>query len=272
MSLKGLKRIFYTFGLVALCTALFSFAGVANALDIVLEPSVKQREIGDQVRVQIYADSAVDIISMGVKVSFDPAILQVVSASKYEDLSTNDGWVMDADGDPLTPTDQYTDPPVEIDNVSGTVMIIGGRLVGNDPSNSGLSDKVLLGSIVFTAIANGTSNLNVDLAKYHSNHPTDTFDNFVQIDGTVTEPGNVPGPPALGTICVVDDACKGDLNNDGGVNFADLAEMKANFFTDCSTLPPWEVCVGDVNNDGFVNFADLALMKENFFREDCLCN
>jgi hypothetical protein len=178
---------------------------------------------------------------------------------------------MDADGDPLTTADQYTDPPVEIDNTNGSVMMIGGRLMGNTPSTSGLSGKVLLGSIVFTAIDKGTSNLGVDLAKYHPNDPTDTYDNFVQLNGAVDEPTNVQ--PGLGTICVVDDPCKGDLNNDAYVNFGDLAQMKANFFTNCSTLAPWEVCVGDLDGDGFVNFADLAQMKANFFRENCdLCN
>jgi hypothetical protein len=267
--MKRLKRVLFTTGFLTLCSAFFSFAGVANALDIVLEPSIKQREIDDQVRVQIYADPAVDLISMGVKVSFDPTILQVASASKYEDIINNNGWIMDADGDPLTTVDQYTDPAVEIDNTAGSVMMIGGRLTGN--TTTGLSGKVLLGWIVFDAVANGTSNLNVDRAKYHPNHDTQTYDNFVQLGGTVDEPTNVPGD--LGTICVVDDACKGDLNNNGAVNFADLALMKANFFTDCSTLAPWEVCVGDLNGDGQVNFGDLALIKANFFRDDCaLCN
>jgi hypothetical protein len=61
----------------------------------------------------------------------------------------------------------------------------------------------------------------------------------------------------------------GDLNNDGFVNFADLALMRINFFTNCSTLPPGTECVGDIDNDGFVNFADLAIMKINFFSGPC---
>ncbi len=61
------------------------------------------------------------------------------------------------------------------------------------------------------------------------------------------------------------DACPSDLNNDGIVNFADLALLKANFFTDCSTLPPGEVCVGDINGDGAVNFVDLAILKADMF-------
>ncbi len=72
-----------------------------------------------------------------------------------------------------------------------------------------------------------------------------------------------------GMLAYFDVACPGDLNRDGSVNFPDLAAMRANFFTNCSTLPPGTECVGDINNDGFVNFADLALMQANFFRSGC---
>ncbi len=54
-------------------------------------------------------------------------------------------------------------------------------------------------------------------------------------------------------------ACDADLNNDCGVNFGDLAELKAVFFP----LPPDPEA--DFTGDGFVNFADLARMKQTFF-------
>jgi FtsP/CotA-like multicopper oxidase with cupredoxin domain len=60
--------------------------------------------------------------------------------------------------------------------------------------------------------------------------------------------------------------CVGDIVIDGQVNFADLALLKANFFTTCT---PGTECVGDINNDNAVNFADLALLKANFFRGGC---
>ena len=263
--MKHVNRYLFTQSLIALFTLFLYIPGIANALEIVLEPSSKQREIGDQIRFQVYADSAVDLISMGVKVTFDPTILQVVDASKYEEFSN--GWVMDADGIEATTSDRYATPAVEIDNTNGSVMMLGGRLIGS--TTTGVTGKVLLGWIIFEAIANGTSSINVDRAKYNPN-PQETYDNFVQLSGTVDEPTNVPGD--LGAICVVENACKGDISNDGNVNFADLAAMRANFFTDCSTLPPWEVCEGDLNNDGSVNFEDLALMRANFFRSDCFCN
>jgi DNA-binding beta-propeller fold protein YncE len=53
-------------------------------------------------------------------------------------------------------------------------------------------------------------------------------------------------------------ACDPDLNNDGVVNFGDLAAMKKVFF---KTDP-----VADLNDDGVVNLADLAIMKKSFFK------
>jgi len=52
--------------------------------------------------------------------------------------------------------------------------------------------------------------------------------------------------------------CDADLNNDGVVNFADLAIMKKVFFSTNS--------VADLNGDGTVDFADLAKLKSVFFQ------
>jgi hypothetical protein len=51
--------------------------------------------------------------------------------------------------------------------------------------------------------------------------------------------------------------CDPDLNNDGSVNFADLALLKQRFFTADADA--------DLTGDGSVNFADLALLKSRFF-------
>lgn len=52
--------------------------------------------------------------------------------------------------------------------------------------------------------------------------------------------------------------CDADFNNDGIVNFIDLAAMKAAFFTNDPVV--------DLNADGFVNFLDLSIMKQSFFQ------
>jgi YVTN family beta-propeller protein len=51
--------------------------------------------------------------------------------------------------------------------------------------------------------------------------------------------------------------CDPDLNNDGVINFADLALMKSVFFTNNPDA--------DLNGDSVVNFADLAVLKAMFF-------
>jgi predicted flap endonuclease-1-like 5' DNA nuclease len=53
-------------------------------------------------------------------------------------------------------------------------------------------------------------------------------------------------------------ACDADLNDDGIVNFADLARMKAVFFKNDADA--------DLNGDGSVNFVDLAMLKQRFFQ------
>lgn len=53
-------------------------------------------------------------------------------------------------------------------------------------------------------------------------------------------------------------ACDADLNNDGIVNFADLAIVRQRFFTSDPH--------SDLNGDGIINFADLAILKQRFFQ------
>lgn len=53
-------------------------------------------------------------------------------------------------------------------------------------------------------------------------------------------------------------ACDPDITNDGIVNFADMAQLKAVFFR----RDP----LADLNGDGVVNFIDLAIMKKAFFK------
>ena len=234
-----------------------------GTLAIVLEPSNAQREVGGKVRVHIYADSADTLISMGVKVTYDKNVLHAISAEKY--TAFGDGWIMDADGSDATTDDQYTTPAVEIDNTNGTVTMIGGRLMGS--STAGLSGKVMLGWIVFEAIANGTSNLNVDLAKYHPNDPTDTFDNFVTVGGIVDNPTNVPGD--LGVICVLSGAHPGDINNNGWVEPGDYAILRSHMYTGFPD-PAYNV-LADLNGNGWVEPGDYAILRAHMNTQCLVC-
>lgn len=253
--MKSLKGSFWKGGVTTLICSVFLFAGVASALDIVLEPDNAQREVGDKVRVHIYADNAVDLISMGFKVSFNKDILQVESASKYEE-DADTSWVMDADGDPATTDDQYRTPPVEIDNTNGVVTMVGGNIKGE--STTGHSGKVFLGWIVFEAIANGNSNLEVNLGRYNPN-PGKTYHNFVRLDKAVDEPTNVPGD--LGIICVKDGAHPGDINGNGYVepgDYAALRQAMGKGFPDSD----YNV-LADLNGNGYVEPGDYAILRSH---------
>lgn len=246
--MKGSRKSFITLIGVILC-GFFLFLTNVNALEIVLEPDNAQREIGGKVRVHVYANGASDLISMGITVSFDASVLQVVSASKYEDVDY--GWLLDADGDPATTDDQYNDPPVEVDNTSGTVTMIGGHMAG--PSTGGLTGKVLLGWIVFDAVGNDNSNLTVDLA-----NPA-PFDNFVALGGMVDEPTNVPS--ALGIICVKAGAHPGDINGNGWVEPGDYAVLRSHMMTGFPD-PNYNV-LADLNGNGWVEPGDYAILRSH---------
>lgn len=246
--------------IISLIVLLFGLPCVAGALEIELQPADAQREIGGKVRVHIYATDADSLISMGVKVTFDPTILQVEDASKYEDF--DEGWVMDGDADPGTTDDQYTLPEVVIDNVAGTVTMIGGRLMGT--VTMGLTGKVLLGWIKFVAVANGNSFLDIDLAKYNPT-PGETFDNFVKLSSIVDEPTNVPGD--LGSICIVENACIADVDGDGDVDMMDALKFRnasPSSFGSTNYNP-----AADLDGDGDVDMMDALKFKQGSPRSVC---
>lgn len=265
------KRNHYSLHLLpaVLLTIVFLIPGFAHALEIELVPDTAQRAIGGKVRVHIYANPATELISMGIKLSFNDQgqVLQVESASKYEDF--DHGWVMDADGDPLTTDDQYTLPLVETG--SDSVTMIGGRLMGpgggsKDSAIPYLSGKVLLGWIDFVAIGNGTSNLHVDLGRY--NPGEGTYDNFVNLDESLDEPTNVPDN--LGIIYVAEDACECDLNGDGSCNGLDWLDFYPAWNRDDCKVPGAEPCLCDLNNDGGCDGLDWLLFYPDWNRTDCL--
>ena len=250
---------------------------VCHALDISIEPwNGKEGSVIMLQSIFSYATNATDLISMGIKVSFNPRVFEAVDAHKYEDFYN--GWVMDGDADPDSTNDQFTLPIVEIVNYIdnndpaddiGEVTMIGGRLMGTQ--TVGLTaEKLLLGWIVFKAIGVGNSPLTIDLAKYHPEHPAQTFDNFVQLGGQVDEPLNVP--VEFATFCVKPDACEAESNGDNFVNLRIFGKLRANYGKDYILSPhtPW---VGDYNGDARVNLLDFGLLRRDYGRKDCLtCN
>lgn len=249
--------------IVTVVGSLLLLSASVFASDIVIEPAAIQRSVGQYARVHVYADNATNLISMGVKVSFNPAVLQVADADKNTQFDT--GFVMDEDGDPATTDDQYTTPDASWDNTAGTVTFLGGRLIGT--ATTGLSGKVLLGWIKFEVIGGGDTALHVDRAQYHPNHPNQTFDNFVELSGTVDEPANLPGD--LGAVCVTDTPCYGDINQNGIVDPFDYAKFKTSY------LKPFPHAAYDVNADfngnGIVDPFDFSMFKTWYLKPCSTC-
>lgn len=86
--------------------------------------------------------------------------------------------------------------------------------------------------------------------------------------GTVVVSGVEGAASAATTAC--SNTCPADLTDDGAVNFADLAILRANFGANCTTLPPETKCPGDITGDRYVNFADLARLRAAFGSSGCI--
>jgi hypothetical protein len=251
-------------GVAAFLAVFFLWAGFSYALDVTIEPSAAQREVNGKVRVHIYATDAINLISFGIKITFNPAVLQVDSADKYYNIDTLAGWLMDADGSGGTKADQYFTPNVVIDNPGGSVTMIGGRLTG--ATTTGLSGKVLLGYVVFNAKANGNTNIALSVAK------PPLFDNFVGLSPPTVYDGDiapVSNPENKGIICVAVGARPGDVNANGAVDAADFAELRA-AIGKAYPDPAYNV-KADLNGNGAVDAADFAILRVNIGKPILAC-
>ena len=107
-------------------------------------------------------------------------------------------------------------------------------------------------------VADATDNCpdaaNADQADFDTDGVGDACDNCTEVANVDQIDTNGDG---FGNIC---DA---DVTNDGTINFNDLNELKAAFFTNTDS-PNWDPDL-DFDSDGLVNFNDLNVMKANFF-------
>ena len=253
--------------IIALAVLVIAMANVGYALDVIVEPNNIQRKVGENVRVYLYATDAIDIISFGIQVSFNPTVLQADSANTVKNTDFSTGFVMtdtDAGGNPVgTP---YTTPDIDIDNTVGTIFMMGGRLTG--ASTLGLNGTVLLGWITFDAIANGNSNILIDLGKVNTNHGA-TFANFVGLGGTLAPVYDDTIGFQSGTICVMANACSANFNpgEDLVVNTIDFSIFRAAFgktFPDSGFDP-----LVDLNADGIINTMDFSIFRSQFGTLGC---
>lgn len=228
----------------------------AWAQNVSLNPEYAQRNLDGRVRMHIILSEATNLLSMGIKISFDPTKLQVDT-----DYTSKNKIVWQFTD--LLPDSLAYAPDIEIDNASGTVTMIGGRL------QPGINDTdVLLGWVTFDCSSTNTGNTNVTVGL--ANPPP--YDNFV---GEILTLGQ--DPPLYdsdidfegATICIVTaDACEGDFENDQNVDMSDMLTFK-NVYP--STFPNSDYTPGpDFNADGNVDMSDMLTFKNDYPRGDCL--
>jgi hypothetical protein len=120
--------------------------------------------------VNIFVDcTGRNVLSFGVKLTYNSAELSVVSAEKNEAV-----WYFGNESQKFP----YKDPDV---SKKGEVSIIGGRLDTNNPLGGVRGERILIGKVLFNRISTSISDLSLSFAK------TDNYVNFMTTDGTVLD-------------------------------------------------------------------------------------
>ncbi len=211
-----------------------------------------------ELTLKVYADttesfgvdgSAVEpLVSYGVKVTYLPEELNAatIAATKNE----TDWYFGTADGTKYP----YIDPDT---STEGAVVIIGGKIDENSPTDGVAGSKVLLGTVVFERIDTEVApTISVELGK------DGDYVNFCTNDGDPldnTERLNFDEPTI---VCYIE----GDVNLDGNVNIADLGAVQKDWLKQGSDISNPNA---DLNGDGWVNIGDLGLVQKNWLKS---CN
>lgn len=139
-SFSKFSLLFNTFVLAAIFAALFFITNTAHAADLLFNPSTGSYTAGQTFTATIQVDpSGQAVNSAEASVSFDPALLSVVSVSK--DGSVFSLWV--------------TEP--EFSNSAGTITFGGG-------SPSPINSRANVLTVTFRAVAEGTGTVTFDEA------------------------------------------------------------------------------------------------------------
>ncbi|MEL7447769.1 MAG: laminin B domain-containing protein [Pseudomonadota bacterium] len=121
---------------------------------------------------------------------------------------------------------------------------LDGLYIATDYSDGTTTIGVIDRSFIDNVVLTGTSGNDPD-----ADGVPDLVDNCLEVMNADQRDSNADG---------IGNACDADLNNDCVVNFSDLGQMKAVFFsTDADA---------DIDGDGVVSFSDLGAMKAAFFQ------
>jgi len=185
--------------------------------------------------VYLYADiNTTSVLSCGVKLTYDDSELEVVSATKNEEI-----WYMGTPGEKKS----YMDPDT---GTSGQVIIVGGKLDTAEPLAGVTGERVLLGSVRFDRLESSmpfSPSLSMDDGR------AAPYDNFVAIDGTVLDNSGV----VFGSITVKERA---DANADGTIDSRDIRALRK--IIGSEDAPCW--C--DCNDDTVVDSRDIRCLRQ----------
>ncbi|MGA1824846.1 MAG: hypothetical protein ACMUIP_09285 [bacterium] len=223
------------------------------ALSLEVNPARASRNVNGKIRIHINLKGAVNLLSCGVTVTYDPLKLGADEAntSKNEDI-----WVMEGD------SVSYTDPAVEFDHTNGKIKIKGGRLTG-------FTGDTRIGSVTFNCLTRTTDTtpavVNIEL------NPA-PYDDFVDADGTVLD-STITTPLPSCVICIVDpgagdpQACETDANGDGLITNLEKVKVIQAFNHD-DPDPAYNPAV-DCNGDGRITNLEKIMTIQDFNRQDC---
>lgn len=221
---KSSRRLLIIGLLVFVMGALIPVNSFAADVDVYAEGAYTETDFA----VYIYADiNGPNILSAGVKLTYDTSELTVTSAEKNESV-----WFLGGES--------YMDPDI---STPGEVVFILGKLDTADPAAGVSGERVLLGKAVFTRnITNDAPSVTLSLGR-----TTDTYSNFVATDAT-----DLDGSVNFIAATVVQ---RGDANADGVITFADMSKVRAMITNNEFTI------YADCNIDGVITFADMSCLR-----------
>jgi len=219
--LKKSSRSLFIIGLLVFVVgALISVNSFAADVDVYAEGAYTETDLA----VYIYADiNNLNILSAGVKLTYNSSELTVTSAEKNESV-----WFLG--------NESYMDPDI-------STVIICGKL---DTSDEGVhvldgvsGNRVLLGKVLFNRTENSMPFTPTLSIYYGKRGPEGKYKNFVATYGTVLD--NEASGVAFVSITV---RKRGDAKGNGDITMADAMFVKHMFQ---SGLP--YVCYADANDD-----------------------
>ena len=221
--------------LVFVLAALIPLNSLAADVDVYVEGAYTESDLA----VYIYADiNGPNILSAGVKLTYDTSELSVTSAEKNESI-----WFLGSES--------YMDP----DTITpGEVVIICGKLDTADPTEGVSGDRILLGKVTFSRTGSTmpfSPTLSID---YGKRGPEGKYMNFVATDGTELDDTGV----AFGSITIAE---RGDANADGDVNISDVTEIRKMVF---NQIP--KTCYADCDESGDVDISDVTCIRNKVFQ------